>query len=109
MSKPEDLSYGEGTVGWSAVTDGTLTTVELFDPDDDELLGRGVARRAKGDTRNPDLGVALATARAHEGAAQYFYDIATELGWGQVNLSFTNEEVALIKESLAVLAKLEAK
>lgn len=46
-------------------TDGTTTEVFILDPDDaEQYLGRGVARRRKGDRRDIEVGYQIGLARA---------------------------------------------
>lgn len=59
------------------LSDGTITTAEVIQREYDPYRGRsenqvgwGVARRRKGDRRDPDLGVRLAVSRAFRDAAE---------------------------------------
>lgn len=59
------------------LADGTTTSVEIVQSDIhpfsgrvDYSLGSGVARRRKGDPRDPELGIKLAMARAFQNAAE---------------------------------------
>jgi hypothetical protein len=63
------------------ISDGTTTTVQLGY--DGGIVGHGVARRRKGETRNPAVGIALATARALRDAADGYEEFAME-GLGEV-------------------------
>lgn len=108
-TRPEDLNHREANLTWKARTDGTLTSVEISDGD--EVFGAGTARRAKGDRRNEHLGLALATARAHEAAAKCFYEAAEELGWQpppKVAVEAPPEQQRPVLFSEADIAKLRA-
>lgn len=67
----ERLASGGDDFRANVITDGTSTYVEILDLDGD-VIGRGEARRRKGETRNEDLGIYLATARAFQDAARYY-------------------------------------
>lgn len=60
-------------IRWDRVSyDGTNTVVEVEDSLNN-AVGRGVARRRKGDTRDPELGKLLAKARAHQALADALF------------------------------------
>lgn len=105
-TRPEDLSYGEEGFGVSVTRDGTITKAQVASATGD-VLGEGISRRAKGDRRNQRLGDFLAMARAFEGAADELYEAATEAGWGQARITFTDEEVAVLKKSIEALIRAE--
>ena len=52
-------------------SDGTTTIYEILDPEG-RVAATGVAKRRKGDARNPEVGVALAASRAHADLAEQF-------------------------------------
>jgi hypothetical protein len=78
--RPEDLSGGTEEWELDFVYDGTLTRVQVID-NEGEVVSEGVARRRKGDTRNEELGLALATSRALRDAADFYLDAAREYGY----------------------------
>lgn len=59
----------------SIVTDDRSTDVEI-ETDEGVIVGRGFARRRKGDRRSDDLGVALALGRAFEDVSNGYADLA---------------------------------
>lgn len=64
---PTNLDHlvGELELQTETFTDGTTTEVLILNPDDAErYIGRGVARRRKGDPRDLEVGHSLGLARA---------------------------------------------
>lgn len=64
---PTNLDHLTSTLDFEVetFTDGTTTEVHILDPEDATVyLGRGVARRRKGDPRNVEVGHTIALARA---------------------------------------------
>lgn len=60
-----DHLVGELQLDTDTYTDGTTTEVIIRNPEDDTTyIGRGVARRRKGDPRNIEVGHTVAMARA---------------------------------------------
>ena len=59
-------------------SDGTTTEARIQAADVDGYIGRGVARRRKGERRDPDLGLALAMARAFFDLADGYMKVAEE-------------------------------
>lgn len=60
-----DHLVGQMSMQVDTYTDGTTTEVFIIDPEDaTKALGRGVARRRKGDPRDVQVGHELALARA---------------------------------------------
>lgn len=99
-TRPDDLNHGKESYTWEAWTDGTITQVHVIDPDG-EVVGEGIARRLKGDKRNKELGLLLASARAFRAAARFYEEIAAEEhGYTQRHSLET-----LIKETLIKLVK----
>jgi hypothetical protein len=63
------------------ITDGTHTTAEVVGREaglPPRSLGYGTAKRRRGETRDADLGAALALSRAFEKASEYFSRAAEE-------------------------------
>lgn len=112
-TRPEDLNHSDEKFTVESWTDGTLTQVQVIEPADADgtpgkVVGEGTSRRAKGDRRNPHLGLILAAARAFESAADEYYETAREFGWSDDNmLTFTAEEAAAIKKSVNALLRVE--
>lgn len=59
--------------------DDRTTVVEIFVEGESDPVGTGVARRRKGERRNPALGVALAAARAFRDASEGYAEYAEGL------------------------------
>ena len=76
------LDADEGLIldgGINVYQDGTTTLVQILDPDNpDVYLSEGVARRRKGDRRNPAVGRALAISRALRDLADRYEGLAEE-------------------------------
>lgn len=72
------LSNGTTDILATIITDGTETVVELKH-ENGTVIGEGFSRRRKGERRNDDVGVALASARAFEDAARMCYEEAEAL------------------------------
>jgi len=104
-SRPEDLAHGKESWDVEIWTDGTVTRTEITDAVG-TVRGGGVARRSKGDKRNEKLGCLLATARAFEETVSHLYRMAEKEGYRSNALTFTEEEAAMLKESLQALIRL---
>jgi hypothetical protein len=72
-----DLAYFTHDYKTECWSDGTETIAHVVPKgDEDVVLGRGVARRLKGEKRNETAGLALALSRAFADAARHFAEVA---------------------------------
>jgi hypothetical protein len=69
------LSYGEDKWSTEIRGDGTNTVVLIKD-EFGVTVAQGWSRRRKGDTRNQELGTAIAAARAFQEAAETYAEVA---------------------------------
>ncbi|PRH79357.1 hypothetical protein C6N75_09745 [Streptomyces solincola] len=68
----------------AVLTDGTSSTAEILVENEYggfDVMGRGVARRRKGDTRQPELGTRLAIGRALKHAASSYEEHLRKRGY----------------------------
>jgi hypothetical protein len=77
-NRPEDLEFADAELSLDVFRDGTITKAEISF--EDVVIGQGIARRRKGDPRNPELGDRLAIARAFSAASSLYYGLAGEMG-----------------------------
>jgi hypothetical protein len=87
------------------MTDGTTTLVQIIyrDPSSmiggPQLIGHGIARRRKGETRNPGLGSALAFMRAHAEAYEYYKSAAENAEHGTLTQQMERTEAKVLAEA----------
>jgi hypothetical protein len=72
------LAYGEDEWSTEIRADGTNTVVLIKD-EYGTTVAQGWSRRRKGDTRNQELGTAIAAARAFKEAADVYAELAASL------------------------------
>lgn len=79
-NEPTIPSLGAAEFGYkvSLVSDDKSTDAEIGNGEG-LVIGRGFARRRKGDRRNDDLGVALALARAFRDASDRYAESARQI------------------------------
>lgn len=87
------------------MTDGTTTLVQIVFRDPSNmaggplLIGQGVARRRKGETRNAGLGSALAFMRAHAEAYEYYKRAAENAEHGTLAQQMARTEAKVLAEA----------
>lgn len=77
-----DLEVQSADLHHVILTDGTSTLAQIVafpNTDDERVLAEGKAKRRRGDTRNSDLGAALAMGRAYAQLAHKYEQFAEEL------------------------------
>jgi hypothetical protein len=87
------------------MTDGTTTLVQIIFRDPVNMIGgpmvigQGIARRRKGDSRNPTLGSALAFQRAHAMAYEYYSREVEAAEHGTLSQQMARTEAKVLAET----------